>query len=232
MGRDHTPMLDDFIERGQTNRCANRRGRYTWRMPALDLVGLRFGCLTVVSKALTRARNSMWQCRCSCGRTKIVGGQNLRRGTTKSCGCLNIEIATNRVITHGKSHTPIYSVWQNMLARCYSPTHKSHANYGGRGIGVCDRWRYSFVNFYTDVGDPPKGHTLDRINNNADYEPNNCRWATPKEQSRNSRKVRLITYAGETMNLTEWAARIGVSHATIIRRIKKGWPLEIVLTGS
>jgi hypothetical protein len=119
-----------------------------------------------------------------------------------------------------------------MMERCYSQADPAYKNYGGRGITVCERW-HNFVNFFNDMGDPPNGRSLDRINNDSNYQPDNCRWTTPKEQAKNSRKPRQLTYAGETLNLTEWAERLGISRMAVATRLDKlGWPIELALSTS
>lgn len=130
---------------------------------------------------------------------------------------------------HGKRWTRSYSIWCGMITRCHNPNSKSYPGYGGRGIFVCDRWR-KFENFYADMGDPPADMSLDRINGNLGYSPDNCRWATAKEQRANSRTVRLLTFNGETFNVSEWAERLGINPSSLTERLDRGWPLEIALT--
>jgi hypothetical protein len=146
---------------------------------------------------------------------------------TRSCGCLRSEFA--RRVKHGQYATKTYGTWQSMMKRCYQPNNISYKNCGGRGITVCQQW-HEFTNFFADMGERPVGKTLDRIDNNGNYEPGNCRWATPKEQSQNSRQPRFITYAGETMNLTEWSARLGMSLSNFSRRLRRGWTIERAIT--
>jgi hypothetical protein len=134
------------------------------------------------------------------------------------------------VVTHGLSKAPIYDVWSGIVGRCLNPKNQAFKDYGGRGITLCDRWR-SFDNFYADMGDRPVGMSLDRIDNNLGYEPDNCRWATRLEQNRNRRSVRLIEMDGERLPMSEWAARYGLKAATLARRLKKGWaPEEAIKT--
>jgi len=143
-------------------------------------------------------------CQCSCGNEVVVQLSSLLSGGTKSCGCLHSELTAERNrlqrTTHGMSDTSEYNIWNNMVARCTNKKLPGYGRYGGRGIEVCDRWLSSFENFYTDMGGRPPGTSLDRIDNNGDYAPDNCRWATTKEQSRNRRSNRLI----EGKPMVEW----------------------------
>lgn len=129
---------------------------------------------------------------------------------------------------HGMYGTPIYRTWLRMIQRCHNPNNRNYDGYGGRGIKVCDRWR-KFENFFEDMGDAPKGLTLERIDNNMGYSPDNCMWATRKEQARNRRTTRFYTLNGETLTVSEWAKKIGISHESMRKRINK-WPLEKALT--
>jgi len=132
-------------------------------------------------------------------------------------------------ITHGRHNTPEYRAWGDMKQRCQRPSHASYKNYGGRGITVCDRWQ-TFENFFADMGErPTQQHSIDRRDNNGNYTPENCRWATRDEQMSNLRKTRLITFNGETLHMAEWARRTGIKSANILARIKLGWPLDMVL---
>jgi hypothetical protein len=129
---------------------------------------------------------------------------------------------------HGKRYDPIYAVWASMIGRCSNPQNTAYDNYGGRGISVCEKWQ-DFIGFYEDMGDAPEGLTLDRINNELGYSPENCRWASRVEQSRNRRNVRQITIDGESAPLAEWASRYGINLATAWLRIKKGWSDEAAI---
>lgn len=188
-------------------------------MSRFDLAGKRFGLLVVKAWDPSAKRDGAWLCRCDCGRTHYVTSSHLRAKRVKSCGCL-------RPARHGGKGTRAYDIWRAMIDRCTCSTNKSWRAYGGRGIRVCDRWRNSFPAFLEDMGHPPHGLSIDRIDNDGDYAPGNCRWASPKEQARNTRRSILITYLGRTQSLAAWAEEFGANYWLLHSRHRLGWSPE------
>ena len=190
----------------------------------IDLAGQVFGRLTVLSFSDhgNEPGRAHWLCRCECGVEKAVSGKSLRRGLSLSCGCRKSEVTAARNATQGglaKANWSVYSVWAKMLERCDD----GHPRYSGRGITVCERWR-TFANFLVDMGPRPPRLTLERIDNDGNYEPGNCRWATRKEQMRNTSVNRYIEIDGRKMVITAWAAEMRVTTGMISHRINKlGW---------
>lgn len=169
--------------------------------------------LTVVAFShLDPSRGAMWSCRCDCGGDVITRGSSLRSGNTRSCGCRKTAGMREALVRHGMAGSAEYRAWRHMLNRCYRLAESNYADYGGRGIVVCDRWRTSFENFYADMGARPgRGYSIDRINVNGNYEPSNCRWATCKEQCNNRRSNRLLCISGEKASLSQWRDRLNLS---------------------
>jgi hypothetical protein len=195
-----------------------------------DLTGRRFGRLIVIGLGPARSGSRTWLCRCECGNTKAALSGNLRSGKTKSCGCIRVQANQERNTTHGLALTPEYRVWLHIKGRCHTPTDANYQNYGGRGISVCQRWRDSFESFYSDMGPRPSArHSIDRVDNNGNYEPGNCRWATKKVQCRNQRTSRLLTFGGKTMTAAEWGESGPIPTGTILMRIYRGWSVEAAI---
>ena len=193
-----------------------------------DLTGKVFGYLLVLSIAYKKKNKNgtkiYWRCRClKCGKEVVVAAHDLKSGHSTTCGCGRIGKFTTK--THGMSRTKIYYTWGSMMARCYNPNNKQHDKYGGRGIKVCERW-HTFENFYADVSILPhfneKGYSLDRIDNNGDYCPENVRWADINTQARNKRNNILVEYNGEEMTLPEAAEKSGINYDCLQRRYYRG----------
>lgn len=199
------------------------------------MIGRKFGRLTVIESGGEHyfpggKHSDTWICKCDCGIIKTIFGYHLRSGRSKSCGCSKKE-GTRR--THGKSHTKIYNIWHGMRERCNNKKHKNYKHYGGRGIKVCDEWNNSLDKFceWAMANGYQEGLTIDRIDVNGNYEPSNCRWATMKEQNRNRRNNRYLTYNGKRKTMAEWSEITGLKDSTIQYRLDKiGWPVEKALT--
>ena len=165
-------------------------------------------------------------CKCECGQELDVFMSSLRSGHTKSCGCLNKEI----ISSHGMTGTREYASWNAMHGRCNNLKSKDYKNWGGRGIEVCDSWN-SFENFYKDMGDKPTpNHSIERINNDGNYCKENCRWATKKEQQRNHRGNKVLSFEGLSLTVAEWVEKTGVTRAMIDYRLAKGFSMNKVLS--
>lgn len=196
-----------------------------------DLRGRRFGRLTAVEYAghSQGSRVSLWRCVCDCGGSTTSSAYNLKIGNSGSCGCRRKETLAGYA-THGASKTAEYRSWLAMKKRCGNPMDKHYADYGGRGVAVCERWRQSFENFLADMGTKPSpAHTLDRIDNDGNYEPGNCRWATIHEQASNRRNNRIIEFENEKATIQEWSRRLGITISTLDYRLR-AWPMRLAMT--
>lgn len=200
----------------------------------IDLTGRRFGKLYVIEKTNERNRGCVtWLCQCDCGNLCIKNGAYLRNGDTTSCGCYQKEKASEANSTHGKSNNPIYRTFMRMIDRCENPHSKSYKDYGARGIKICDEWRNDPMKFYewSMKNGYRKGLTIDRIDNDGNYEPNNCRWTTKLIQSNNRRTNTFIEYNGKKMTYAEWGRETGISESLIRHRIVNShWDIEKALT--
>lgn len=196
-----------------------------------DLTGKRFGRLTVLEFSACRANGAHWLCRCECGNETVVGSVHLGNGHSQSCGCFGREQRLVANTTHGMSNTPEFRSWAHTLSRCYNTRVAKYPRYGGRGIQVCDRWRISFEAFFADMGPKPSPrHSIERIDNDGNYEPGNCVWATAPEQSRNKSNTVRLTFAGRTQCVAAWAEELGMRVTTLWGRLNRGWSVERTLT--
>lgn len=198
--------------------------------------GDRFGKWTVIGtkshrKDGARNRARYWTCRCDCGVEKDVRQDGLLNGRSRRCGKCNGRANGERETTHGQHETSEYRIWHAMRSRCENEKFTGYAYYGGRGIKVCERWR-DFGNFIADMGKrPSSGHSIDRIDTDSDYCPENCHWATQKQQSNNMRNNVRLTHNGVTKTLSEWAEYVGISYKTLRGRVfQYGWSVGRALT--
>ena len=205
---------------------------------ALDLIGQKFGRLTVISKAEKHIqpsgqRKTCWLCKCDCGNEIIIKGSDLKSGHTQSCGCLRIE----KITKHSLFGTRIYTIWHNIKHRCYNSKDSNYKNYGGRGIKICEEWKNDFKAFYDWAinngynESAKRGEcTIDRIDVYGNYEPSNCRFVNIKVQQNNKTNNHLITYNGETHNISEWSKILNIKFSTLLARLNRGWSVEKTLT--
>jgi hypothetical protein len=194
------------------------------RRPNAEKIGKKYGRWLV----LEYAGDGLWLCRCDCGNTGKIMANSLTSGNSRSCGCYHRDVHT----THGLSYTAEHNVHVMMLQRCYNPKHTSYKDYGGRGIKVCERWKGpdGLANFVADLGmKPTPKHKLDRIDNDGDYEPGNCRWATEAVQQRNTSRNVNLTWGGRTMCLKDWAKELGIGYQTLRYRVSE-WGVERAMT--
>lgn len=192
----------------------------------IDLTGQIFGRLAVKALHAQRVKGggSYWVCECECGATLKIARNNLVRGTSKSCGCLKNELSSVRLsaqkTTHGMTGSPEYLSWASMIQRCHNPRHDAYIRYGGAGIVVCDAWRESFEQFYADMGPrPSEEHTLDREDNEGNYTPDNCRWATWHVQQNNRKDTKKYLFNGQHITLAEIARDAGVGYFPLYNRV-------------
>lgn len=186
--------------------------------------GDRFGLWTAVSRAPNRGPSVYWVCRCQCGNEREVRADGLKNGRSTSCGCRPYELQT-----HGRATTPEYKAWTAMHQRCENPNSQRWPQYGARGIRVDERWS-TFEAFLSDMGERPSGHSLERIDNDGPYSPENCRWATSLDQGRNTRRNRVLTFDGRSMTVSAWASELKIDKRTLLARLRLGWSVERALS--
>ena len=190
----------------------------------MSIIGLRFGMLLVLGESGRDAISKLIKCKCDCGNIKLTRIKYLNRGYVKSCGCLRTK---EFPVTKQRE----YFIYYAIKTRCYSKKSNHYHRYGGRGIIMCKRWLYSYKNFIADMGmRPSKKHSIERIDNNGNYEPSNCKWATSSEQSNNTISNNVLSFNGESLTTTQWERKTGIKRKTITRRIGMGWSIEKTLT--
>jgi hypothetical protein len=195
----------------------------------VDLTGRRYGALLVLHRtedviAKNGKHATMWLCRCDCGKEIKIKPYSLTSGHSKSCGC--------KIIKHGFSHKEaLYETWRNMKRRCLDPKNKRYAHYGEKGVFVCEEWEKDYSKFreWAYANGYSKELTIDRINNNGNYEPANCRWATPKQQENNMSRNRMLEYEGAVFTMSEWADMLRLPYGTINHRVQRGWTMDEIV---
>jgi hypothetical protein len=201
----------------------------------INLIGKRFGKLTVINRAIKQYNNDghvCWVCKCDCGNIVTVSGSSLRRKFTSSCGCLAKEKRKEATTKHGLAKSRLDNIYCKIKSRCLNPKEPSYKWYGARGITICDEWLQDKNKFFQwAINNGYKNNlTIDRIDNNGNYEPNNCKWSSPKEQARNRRTNNVIEFQGEKHTITEWCEILGYKSSVIIARFKRGWSVEKTFT--
>lgn len=223
------------IIRGQKTSCGNceySQSHHNSEEKCKDLIGKRFGKLVVIDVIHKEyfSYKTMLLCQCDCGNTYEAAFYPLTHGQIKSCGCGRAKAGFRD--GRSKRNPNLYTLWAQMLSRCENPDNKWYYRYGGRGIKVCEEWHdyLKFEEWVESNGGKPKGMSLDRIDNNSDYCPENCKWSTQKEQTRNTNRNVNITYNGKTQCLSDWANELGVTFSTLEHRYHRGWDVERMLT--
>lgn len=202
-------------------------------MKLIDLTGRKFGRLTVVSRSSNIGKKAAWFCKCDCGRETVTTSTHLVSGHTSSCGCYNKEVVSSMKKRHGMSRTNIYREWRSMISRCFNRNCTGYDGYGGRGITVFNQWKESFEAYYDYVSKlshfGESGYSLNRIDNDGNYEPGNVEWADRLAQANNKRNNHLLTYNGQTRTIAEWSRERGMSYSSIMHRIERGWSVKDAL---
>lgn len=199
----------------------------------INIIGKKFGRLTVLKEVKTKYKDRYFLCKCECGNEKIIRGSHLTTNATISCGCYRDEKITKLNTTHHLSKSRIYSIYKDIIKRCTNQSHSTYKNYGGRGIIICEEWKNDFLCFYNwAINNGYKEDlTIDRINVNGNYEPDNCRWITKKQQSNNKRNSHYLTFKGQTSTIAEWGEKLNIRASKIRKRINQyHWTVERALT--
>jgi hypothetical protein len=215
------------LKNGQTKSCGCLKMKVKMDK-IMSLIGQQYNRLKVISFVEEIKGIPYYKCLCDCGTIKNVNGRCLVDGQSKSCGCLNRENVSKKFTKHGLYKTREYSSWNAMMQRCYNPKQDNYPNYGGRGIEVCERW-HDVTNFYADMGERPEETSLDRIDNNGNYEPGNVRWSTDIDQHNNTNRNIKIPYNGESKTVAQWSVELGIKARNIHKRLKRGYDIKDVL---
>jgi hypothetical protein len=224
-GKEHT-VTGVLLRNGEIKSCGCKKPKIE------DITGRLFGRLTPVSVVAKQGRRgAFWLCECACGSRTTVSHTKIISGHTKSCGCYNSEARAAKNYKHGQSKTKEHVVWMAMRSRCNNPHDKNYKNYGGRGITVCKRWD-SYTNFINDMGQRPSGFSIERIDNSKGYSPENCTWASRRQQSLNKRTTVFVIYKGEKRPLVEVTSEADVSHLNVRRKLARGWSIERAIQAS
>jgi hypothetical protein len=193
-------------------------------------IGEKYNRLTVVAEAENKHSNRYIFCKCDCGRYKTIALSQLLNGNTKSCGCLKKELRIKQNIIHGLAKHPLYRVWSSMKRRCFNSNDESYKNYGARGIVVCSKWMV-FKEFYIWAinNGYARGLTIERVDNDGNYDPSNCKLVPLKEQSKNRRSNHWIKHNGETKIMSQWAIDLNINYGTLKDRLHRGWTIKKAL---
>lgn len=215
------------LRNGETKSCGCKKSELVSKSRHRDLQGQKFGRLTVIREHHKESEKYYWLCKCDCGNEVIVNASNLTSGNSKSCGCYNSEKREETKTTHGMYGTRLYIIWNNMKNRCLDENIPRYGDYGGRGIKICEEWKkfenfqkWALENGYSD------DLTIDRMNNEGNYEPSNCRWTNIIEQANNKRNNLLLTYKGKTKTLSEWCRELNLKYHFCYDRLLRGWRVE------
>lgn len=219
-----TVVATEALRSGNTRSCRSFSAHF------VPMDGQRFSRWLVMREAPLKRRSRRVLCKCDCGAESIVRVSDLNSGWSSSCGCLGREKSAETNRRHGGASRSEYRIWAAMRQRCGNPKNQAYRYYGGRGIKVCKRWASDFVNFYADMGARPKGLTIERIDNSRGYSPDNCKWVSRKEQTRNTRWNRQIKYKGETHCLVEWTELLQIPYKRTSSRLARGWDVARAFT--
>lgn len=220
------------LKDGHTKSCGCYKTEVITNVHPVNLLGKRFGRLVVIKKLPSKKRKRQWLCKCDCGNETVLPTGALDNGSVRSCGCLHNELLSERQTTHGRTvggkSDKTYRCWQGIKRRCLNKNNPSYKNYGGRGIKVCDRWINSFENFLEDMGESPQDMSIDRIDVNSDYCPENCRWASVKTQANNTTQNVYLKYNGQQHTIAQWVSLLHVDYQKFYRMLHTNRSIEQV----